>query len=55
MPLDIVGQHTQKDMSTNPGLQVVMDGTHLKVNRLDGAEGPLDLTQALVATHRVRG
>ena len=33
----------------------MMDRTDFEVNRLDGTEGPFDLTEAFVTTHRIVG
>ena len=54
VPLDVVSEHAQKDMRAHASFPTMADGPHFEIERLQGAERPLDLAQALVAEHRVR-
>src|SRR5207249_4627276 len=54
-PLHIVGQQAQKDMGPNMVLGAVANRADSQIEALETAKGPFDLSQALVATHRVCG
>ena len=55
MPLDIVGEHAEKDVSSDSILQVVIDGADLQVDTLAATEGPLGDGQPLVGRHGLLG
>lgn len=39
MPLDVVGEHAQEDMSANAISQAMVDGTHFEVDRFQRTKG----------------
>src|SRR5258707_108910 len=46
-------QHAEEDMRFDAVLEPVADGSDLEVDRFERAEGTLDLTEHLVATHHI--
>jgi hypothetical protein len=48
VPLHIVREQAEKDVTADPILQVMMDGPHLEVDRLETPERSLDHGQAFV-------
>ena len=48
MPLDVVGEHAQEDVSPYVVFRAVVNGSHEQVHALETAEGPLDDGAALV-------
>jgi hypothetical protein len=53
MPLDIIRQHAQEQVSANPGLQAVVDGTDTQVQALECTEGLFDVAQLFVRPHGI--
>ena len=53
VPLDVIGEHTEKQVRSHTLLLVVMDRTYLQIHGLDGAKGPFNLAERLVVTHRI--
>ena len=51
VPLDVIGQHMEKEMGADPGRAPVKEGPDLQVDGLEGAEGALDPGQGFVAAH----
>ena len=54
VPLDVVGEHAQKDVGAHVGFAAVADGAHAQINAFEAAEGLLDLPETLVGAHSVR-
>ena len=54
VPLDVVGEHAQKDVGSHSVGQAMVDGPHLEVDALVAAEGALDAAEALVGPDRLR-
>ena len=55
VPLDVVGEHAQQDVRAHPIGQMVVDGAHLQIDRLERAEGAFHIAQGLVAAHDISG
>ena len=56
VPLDVVGEHAQKDVRAHMGLGAVADGAYVQiVDALHAAEGLLDVPEAFVGAHGVLG
>ena len=55
VPLDVLGEQAQEEMSAHPPVEPVVDGPHEQVVALERAERPLGLLQLLVAPHGVLG
>ena len=55
MPLDVIGEHAEKDMGTDPIDQVMIDGADLEVDGLVAAKRLLDVAEVFVGTHRLLG
>ncbi len=55
VPLDVVGEHAQEDVSSDVVLGAVVNGPHQQVHALQAAEGSFDEGQALVLAHGVCG
>ena len=55
MPLDVIGEHAEKDVGTDPIDQVMVDGADLEVNGLVAAKRPLDVAEVFLGTHRLLG
>ena len=53
MPLNIVGQHTQKNVPAHVRFGTVPNGTDLKVDTLHAAKGLLDLSETFVGPHGI--
>ena len=51
MPMDVIGQQAQEQMSPYPRLHPMTDGTDVQVDGLQRTEGPLHPGQVLVAAH----
>ena len=51
MPMDIIGEHAQKDMSADTIGEVVMDGADLQFGALEAAKSALDLGEIFVGEH----
>ena len=45
VPLDVVGEQAQENVGANAALQVVVDGTHFKIQGLERTKGPFHLAQ----------
>jgi hypothetical protein len=48
VPLDVIGEHAEKDMRLHPAGEAIVDGADLEVDGLERAEGALDVGEALV-------
>jgi hypothetical protein len=48
MPDDVVSQHAQEHLRTDPPGQAVMDGSDFQVDRFERAESALDVGEARV-------
>jgi hypothetical protein len=55
VPLDVVGEHAQKDVGPHPILQSMVDRADLQIDRFQGAKRPLHLGEPLVAAHHFGG
>src|SRR5437764_6528219 len=53
VPLYVVGQHTEKDVSPHPRFQMMKDGPHLQVDGFEGPESAFHMTRQLITTHGV--
>jgi hypothetical protein len=51
MPLDVIGQHARKDVSSNAVGKAMVDGADMQVDRFQTAKSALDARQALEAGH----
>ena len=47
MPMDVIGQQAQEQMSPDPRLHPMTDGTDVQVDRLQRTEGPLHPVRSL--------
>ena len=48
MPDHVIGEHAQEDVGAHPSGETVVDRADVEVHGLQGAEGALDLGQALI-------
>ena len=55
VPVDVIGEHAEEDVRPHAAGEPVVDGADVEVDRLEVAEGALDVGEALVGEHRVRG
>ncbi len=53
VPLNVVGQHAQKDVCANVRLCTVPDWTYLKVDTFHAPEGLFNLPETLVGAHGI--
>jgi hypothetical protein len=50
---NVIGEHAEKDMGTDPIDQVMIDGADLEVDGLVAAKRLLDVAEVFVGTHRL--
>jgi hypothetical protein len=55
VPLDIVGQHAEKNVRTHPLGEAVADRADVEIHCFEAAKGPLDCRQTLLGVHRAGG
>ena len=55
MPLHVVGEHAQQDVSPHALFPAMVDGADLEIHGLETAEGALDRGQSLVGAHCILG
>ncbi len=55
VPFDVIGQHAQEEMGSDPGRQPAVDRPDLQVDAFERAKGALDLGQGLVAFDQFLG
>src|SRR6478736_59693 len=55
VPLEIIGEHAQQHVGTDPIGQAVVDRPDLKIDGLDGPERAFGLAQALIEPHDIAG
>jgi hypothetical protein len=53
--MDVIGEHAEKDVRPYPAGQPMVDGADVEVDRLERAEGALDVGEALVGEDRCAG
>ena len=54
MPLDVIGQHAEKDVRPHVIFRVVIDRPHADLDPLQTAKRALDLREALILPHGIR-
>ncbi len=55
VPLDVIGEHAEKDVGTDPIGQVMVDEADLEVEGLVAAKRRLDVGQVFVGAHGLLG